>query len=695
MKAKERKKQKKTSSNRLNIMFFMIFLLFVALIMRLGYVQILSGDYYKNQVNQTEKKTVKTSVPRGRIMDKNYRMIVDNEGVNSIVYIQGERDSPKKMLKTAQKLSRYITLETDKITERDMKDYWMLLHPKKAAAKLNKNELQNEKLEQEDLYHLQLERITKADLDSITAAELKVLAIFREMKKGYAFTPQPIKDKGVTSAEIATVSEVLDDLPGVDIVIDWKRKYPYKDTFASVLGRVTTSETGLPLEKLSYYLARGYSRNDRVGTSQLEMKYEDVLQGVKPVNEVVTNNAGEIIDSKSVKEGQQGDDLVLTTDIELQKKVEDVLTKELIRAKSSGGGKFMDKAFVVMMNPMTGEILSMAGKQITRENGKLKVKDYALGTINSAYEMGSVVKGATVLTGYHSGKISPYTTMLDAPIQLRGTHVKKSVSSMGWVNEIDALKRSSNVYMFKLAMKMLGREYHPNMKLPNRSEAFDEMRYHFSQFGLGEKTGIDLPNESTGVKNRAETPGLLLDFAIGQYDTYTPMQLTQYVSTIANGGYRVQPHLVKEIRRPSTTDRHQSSLIRSFKPVYLNKIDNKDNEIANVQEGFRRVYQEQGGTAFKYFGHEPYRQYHIAGKTGTAQSFYYDPVKHKTDLSEPTYNLTLVGYAPYEHPEVAFSVVVPSMRSDNDPINKLIGQGIIKAYFDLKNGVKDNLEKEE
>ncbi|MEH6943770.1 penicillin-binding transpeptidase domain-containing protein, partial [Bacillus sp. JJ722] len=337
------------------------------------------------------------------------------------------------------------------------------------------------------------------------------------------------------------------------------------------------------------------------------------------------------------------------------------------------------------MNPQTGEVLSMAGKKFDKVNEKTTVVDDALGTINSSFEMGSAVKGATVLTGLETGVIKPNQQFLDEPIYIKGTKEKKSVYNMGWVNDQTALQRSSNVYMFKIAMAMLGETYYKNIKLPIKPEAFQTFRYYFNQFGLGVRTGIDLPNESTGLPGKKYDPGYLLDFTIGQFDTYTPIQLAQYISTIANGGYRVQPHLVKEIMI-SSTNPDEMDVYKSVGTKVLNKVDMKKSHIDRVQEGFRMVYQEPGGSAYSHFNKPPYNKYKLAGKTGTAQSFYYDPVKKYLYKEKPTYNLTLVGYAPHDNPEMAFAVVVPNTKTDSHPINHRIGKGIVKSYFDLKNG---------
>ncbi|XRG81037.1 penicillin-binding transpeptidase domain-containing protein [Rossellomorea sp. GAMAL-10_SWC] len=344
-----------------------------------------------------------------------------------------------------------------------------------------------------------------------------------------------------------------------------------------------------------------------------------------------------------------------------------------------------------MINPRTGEILAMSGKQIVKDKktGKTKVVDYATGNLTSSYEMGSTVKGATVLTGYQTGAIVPGQRQFDTPIKIASTPVKASYKNMGWISDLDALKYSSNVYMFRTAMAIGHANYVENKPLDIDVKAFDIFRNSFSQFGLGVKTGIDLPNEAIGFKGVDKNPGFLLDMAIGQYDTYTPLQLAQYVSTIANGGYRIQPHVAKELRQPSIGE--DTGVIRQeMKPKILNRIDMRDSYIDRVKEGFYKVYNETGGTARKYFTGTDYKP---AGKTGTAQSVYDGPDRKKYNGPQKTYNLTLIGYAPYDNPEIAFAVVVPWLQSDQAPVNKYIGRGIMDEYFKMKK--EGNSTKEE
>ncbi|WP_243290567.1 penicillin-binding protein 2 [Bacillus sp. FJAT-47783] len=679
-----RSKRMKPISFRLNLLFLFVFLTFTVLILRLGIVQIVHGEMYKEEVERTEEVEVSNSVPRGKIYDRNYQLVVDNEPLNTITYTRSTSSTQAERLSLAKKLAKIIEVDTNNVTERDIKDYWMLTRPDEAKQKITDNEkklLTSGDISDKEIYQRQLERISEDDLTEIRNEEMEVIAIKREMDSGYALTPHVIK-KGATNEEIAYISEHLSEFPGINVTTDWDRRYVYDMTLKTLLGNVSSQNEGLPNDLLNYYLVRDYSRNDRVGTSYIEQQYEEVLQGEKTKIKNITDQAGNIIDSKVIAEGSAGKDLILTIDMELQQQVEKIIEEELLKAKKQPGTELLDRAFVVMMDPNTGQVLTMAGKKIVKgEGGAYELEDFALGTMTTSYTMGSAVKGATVLAGFEAGVISPGTVFVDEPLYIKGSPPKKSWKTMGAINDVQALKMSSNVYMFKTAIAMGGGEYKYQQALPLDISAFSTMRYYFSQFGLGVPTGIDLPNEAIGYKGQSTTPGLLLDLSIGQYDTYTTLQLAQYISTIANGGYRMKPQIVKEIR-DSEPKEHLGSIIESVEPEILNRVDMDEKYIDRVQEGLRQVFLEKGGTGYSYFSGAEYRP---AGKTGTAEAFYDGPNKEK--FLESTYNLTLVGYAPYDDPKVAFSVVVPwayQGASNDHAINKIIGRKVLDAYFKLQ-----------
>lgn len=684
----ETKKKKTHVPFRVNILFFTVFILFSLLVLRLGIVQIVHGEDYKREIEKTEDVVVSHSVPRGRMFDRNGQIIVDNSPKNAIIYTN-YGVSQKEMMEVAERLALLIDVEVKKIPERDMKDYWLTKNKKRGDEKVSEEE--REKYEEEfekkefdkKIYDLKLERITEEELKELTAQDLEILAIFNTFRSGYALTPQIVKNEGVTDEEFATVSENLKYLPGVDTTTDWERVYPFHHTLKTILGSITDTKEGLPAEKLDYFLSRGYSRNDRVGKSYLEAQYEDVLHGQKTKLKNITDKAGNILSTELISEGQRGKELVLTIDMDLQLEVEKIIEEELYAVKRAVGTGFLDRAFVVLMDPNTGEVLTMAGKQLVKDKdtGKWEMQDFAAGTVNTSYNAGSTVKGATILAGLQDGAISTNTYITDTPLKIKDTKLKGSYSNnLGTLNPVGALRVSSNVYMFHTAIRMGGGRYEYNQPLRLNSDAFDKFRDAFSQFGLGTRTGIDLPSEQIGFKGSSTLPGFLLDLSIGQYDTYTPMQLAQYVSTIANGGNRVQAHLVKEIREPSLEGK-VGPLFSEIKPKILNRLDLEPGWMETVQRGFREVV--TSGTASRVFANAEYLP---AGKTGTAEAFYDGPDRPNYKEPPPVTNLSFVGYAPYNDPEVAMSVIVPWAYTGKATHSASldIGKRVLDTYFELK-----------
>ena len=481
--------------------------------------------------------------------------------MNAITYTKTSSTTSKEMLKIAEGLSELIEQDTKRVTIGDKRDFWILKNPEEAEAKVSPKELKEigkdgtlSKHEiQREVTRLTRERITDEELNSFTDQELEVLAIYREMMSGYAYSPQIIKSGNVTEEEFAAVSERLSEFEGVNTTTDWDR---VKFSDSTILGTMTSSVEGIPRSHLDYYLARDYSRNDRIGRSYFEQYYEELLKGQKTIVKNVKDRTGQVIETKTVREGEPGKDLVLSMDSELQESLEGLLSETLLELKKDPKAGLLDRAFLVMMDPNNGELLALVGKRLVKDpdSGRWEVRDYAYGTFTSAYEAGSTIKMATVLTGYSEGVLSVGDVKIDETIYLSGTPPKRSLFNKGWrepVDDIEAIGRSSNVYMFRIAMSLGKAVYRPHTPLPIDITGFDRLRNGYASFGLGVKTGIDLPGEYSGVTGTETISGKLLDFAIGQFDTYTPLQLAQFVSTIANGGYRVAPKILKEIREPS------------------------------------------------------------------------------------------------------------------------------------------------
>lgn len=683
MKVAKKKKNNKKKSHipfRLNLLFFIVFLLFLTLILRLAYLQIVRAEEYKAEVERTEQTTITGSVPRGEIFDANLNKLVGNEARHTITYTRGSNVPAAQMASVAYELAEYIDMphttsfEVDRqfdLSERDLKDFFIARNQEEVRDRLNDDE---QKLSGSKSYSAMLEKVEESEILSYEERELDAAIIFKKMNAAYSLSTVNIKNQDVTESEIARVSENLDKFPGVDTGTDWARYYPEGDMLSSILGVVTSEDQGVPESELKTYLAKGYSRNDRVGKSYLESEYETVLSGTKSRIETETNTNGDIINQIQQYSGQKGDNLILTMDIDFQETVEEIAIDSLDQRQGLN-----NSIYIAAMDPSNGDVLAMTGKEID----KGEVKDITYGVFNHNFNMGSSIKGATVLSAYMDGVLnSSNNVIVDQPLNIKGSNSISSVFNRYGaepVNDIMALEVSSNVYMARLAMRMGGvYDYSKNMSLNiSGQKLLDKQREYFHQFGLGVATGIDLPSESTGLEGAASVPGGLF-FSFGQYDTYTPLQLLQYASTIANGGTRIAPRLVSEIRDTNTETGSVGSLKTEIPTKVLNTVNVSEEAMERVQEGFYRAVNGSRGTARSYFAGTSYAS---AGKTGTAEAFYWDD--DKKEITESVINITYVGYAPHDDPEIAVAVVVPNLpttgRTNRE--NTKAARRVLDAYF--------------
>lgn len=659
---------------RLNLLFFIVFLLFSLVIGRLGYLQIIRGEEFEAIVRRTETTVVTHSVPRGQIYDRNGDVLVGNQAQHAITYTRGADVTAESMAKTAIGLSKMIHVDAGDITERDLKDYWAAIHQEALLERLSEKEKQ---LPGSELYEVELDKITAADID-FSDEEKQAAAIFKKMNSASALTTVNVKNMDVTETELAVVSENLSSLNGVEVSKDWVRTYPHGDLLSTILGGVTSEKSGLPSGETAAYLAKGYARNDRVGDAYLEQQYEAVLRGSKAQYETVTNQDGEMVATTQTYEGKKGDNLVLTIDISFQEELEKIASDFL----QSGEDDWNDRVYIVALNPQNGDILGMTGKKIDANTGE--VVDNVHGVLNENFIMGSTVKGATVLAGYMDGVITLQdNTLIDEPMTFEATPIKSSlfnppsVNNRVPLNDIMALEKSSNIYMVKLAMLMGGQSsYEYNGPITIDADAtLAKLRSYYSQFGLGVKTGIDLPSESQGYLGVPDNPGLVLDDAYGQFDNYTPMQLAQYISTIANGGTRYAPRLVKEIRG-TDKDGDLGPVEMSMKPKVMNQLNVIPEAIERVQQGMWQVTHSPTAVSTRIFGSND--SVGIAGKTGTGESNYQGDVKEL--LYEETTNSAFVGFGPFADPEIAVAVIVPYLKSDQAPATRITKQ-VMDAYF--------------
>lgn len=663
------------------VLIGIIILLFSIILYRLFYLQVLKNEEYQEKlVLATEKSVTSTSTPRGRIYDRNYNLLVDNEAVKTIYYKKQNGITTKEEIELAYTVANMIDVEYSKISENMLKNFWYLNNLEEANKKIKEEEWEqkkNRKLNDDDIKKIIFERIGEEELKDYDELDKEAAYIYYLMNKGYSYAEKIIKNTDVKEEEYALISENIDSLKGFNTKLDWERIYLYDDVFKSILGTVSSNNQGIPSELADYYLENGYSLDDRVGISYLEYQYENYLKGTKAKYRVLNNHTYEL-----VEEGKRGNDIVLTIDINLQKYLEEMLESEVMSAKQEANTEYYNRSFAVISDPNTGEVLAMAGKQVQNKNGTLKVVDYTPGVVTLPVTPGSVVKGASMLVGYKYGAIDIGAYQLDECIKIKDTPEKCSWRTMGNIDDIYALEYSSNVYQYKIAIKVGGGNYVYNQGLSLDEKAFEKYRNMYAEFGLGVKTGIDLPVESLGYMGTSTLPGHLLDFSIGQYDTYTPIQLSQYINTIASGGNRLKPYLLKEVYAPSTNneDKFGSLIYKSEKEV-LGTVDVDKKYMDRVRYGFNRVV--TNGLGYGYMGN----YFDASGKTGTSQSFIDTNEDGKVDTE--TITSSFVGYAPSENPQMSVVVVSPDIShsygysTHQSAVTKRISANIVNKFFEI------------
>lgn len=691
---------KQVLKSRINIIMLIIFILFLILIIRLGYLQIVLGDTYQEQVENAQYVEINQSVPRGEIYDRNGNLLVGNTAEKAVYFTRHRNMSNFEIMDVAETLSTYIDMDTESLSLRDKQDYIINNYPKELSAIMPEQVtlLENGGISQNDFNEDAYNIIDEEFADSVLSDEdLNIIAVYVEMVSASELNPVIIKSEDVTEEEFAKVNEDLDQLTGISTGLDWQRDYPYDSALRTVLGEVSTNDEGLPRELVEYYQALGYSRNDRVGKSYLEFQYEDVLRGKKPQVKYTTDKSGRVTGEETIKEGKAGDDLYLTIDIELQLELEKIaehhltgireLAEEIVARDENSGDidytiipEYIDTVQLVVQDPNNGDILAMVGKHINEDGD---IVDYDYGTLTATYVPGSSVKGATVASGYQEDVLEVGETLIDEPMTFSGTDTVSSFFNRNDQVPVDdqrALMVSSNTYMFKIALAIMGEEYSANMPLPTDVTAAGyALRNGLNQFGLGVSTGIDLPNEARGLAPQLTNPMNYLYLSIGQYDTYSALQLSQYMSTFAADGKRVQQHLAKEIRGSDANDK--GPVLNSYGTNVLNTIPISDSELSQIQAGFYDVFNTHDQARDMYgTGWDAYHELEpkAAGKTGTAESF---------RDGDPVLNQTYLGYAPYDNPDMAFSIIFPTMPSTVPFFPaQFMGQDVIQKYYEIYYG---------
>jgi penicillin-binding protein 2 len=482
-----------------------------------------------------------------------------------------------------------------------------------------------------------------------------------------------------------TVSELEErrhEFPGIFTTIEPVREYIDSYDVAHVLGyirRINSSQYDSLKDE-------GYDNNDLIGQTGVEKTAERYLRGKNGKMSIELDDTGRLTHKNVTVEPMPGSDVVLTIDRNLQKVAMESLARNIERIRNDKNGPNYGDAFsgaAVALDVNTGEVLTMvsypsypaevflAGSEdkeaqqtiIDLNKDENKLKALLNRAIQENYAPGSTFKPLTAVAALEKGVITPTSNnRVDKGTLFIGGRslfcLERPDYGHGVLNLQKALETSCNVYFYQVGTET----------------GIEALTYWGNNFGLGKKTGIDLPNEVAGTMSSIELkkqlrndiwrPADTAQVSIGQFDnSFTPLQLANYIATIANGGKLYKPHVIKEVVR------YDGSIVNKNEPSFT-ELPLKDTTIAAVKKGMVAVTSSIDGTAKKAFEGLPFE---VAGKTGSAQT-------QSGGGRSP--NGLFVCYAPADDPKIAIAVVVERgvWGSNVAPV----ARDIIDEYFGLK-----------
>lgn len=626
--------------------------LFLVFCIRLINIQVVNGEKYaKTSTASTSSTTVKAT--RGQILDRNGIVLVGNRQGNEIIFNASTFPSFSEQDKRNEIILSLVNLFEDNGAA------WINELPITLDASGNYQFIEDResditKLKSRDMLHLNkyataddcmLEIIERYSLESYSKADtLKIASVVCNMKMNTFNTANPYTfAQDVDDEIVSVIKENSRFYKGVDVQIVTYREYTDGSIAPHILG-----VTGvINAEEYATLKAKGYAMDDILGKSGIEKVFEENLKGTNGVKTVTTSTDG--TQETKITGLKNGDNIVLTIDARLQKIAQEALKEKCdsVGTANSGGGA------VVVMNCKTGEILAMASyptydlstyyedynKLAKNTNSPL----YNRATL-STYAPGSTAKVSTAIACLEEGLVDSSTSKYCAYNYFyRGhTFVCQINHSNRTINVRTALQDSCNTFFYYYGGEELG---------------IDKMNMYREMLGLGQPTGIEIA-ENTGVLDSPSyrtsigqtwMPGFSLQSSIGQAgNLFTPLQLCNYVATIANGGTRYEAHLVKSILSADNT-----TTILEKEPKVVVETGFSEENIQTVHQGMRLVV--TNGSCRYNFG---LLDIAVACKTGTSQ------VDKTINGVKKTYtNGFNISFAPYDDPELAVAVAVEGATS--------------------------------
>lgn len=675
---------KESINLRFNILTLFIYLVGVILLVQLFNLQIINGESYREQSNTRLSRESKIEAARGSILDRTGTALATSDMGFDIQLYKTKVDT-EVLNDTLLNLTNL--LEENSISYTDtfpikIDPFEFTISNDTLTKWKDKYKIDEDATAEQAFYEFK----DKYDISTDNIKEIRQIIAIRYAitTNGYSSTKSLNIAKNVSRDVIAKLSEKSSDYPGIDIVTTSQRSYTSGSLASHILGYI-----GVISSKEYEQNKDNYSSDDMIGKTGIEYVFEEYLKGKNGIKQVDMAVDGTVTAEYTTEEAEAGANVILTIDSTLQKVTEQSL-KANIDKINSGGFSIQYNATggsVVVINVKTGEILAMAsypdfepqkfvnGISSTDWNNYVNDTRYPLlnKAIQSSYAPGSIFKMVTATAALESGVIGINDKVNDVGVyDYYDYHPKcwyytEYHRGHGYLNVSDAIKHSCNYYFYEVANRM----------------GIDTIEKYARYYGLGDKTGVELPSETTGVlasKTNKKTltgeewqGGETLSAAIGQsLNSFSPMQMAKYIGIVANGGELINPTIVKSVVKPDGTTIANSEL--------ENYVNNKlgitnSNQTSDIKlnqenlkailEGMRSVTNETGGTAYSIFKNF---NIEVGGKTGSAEA-------------GSNVNAWFAGFAPFNNPEIA--VVVMVENGGHGYYTAEVARDIMAQYFGM------------
>ena len=679
---------KKSINFRYNIITIFTYFIGIILIVQLFNLQIVHGAKYREESNTRLTRESTLEATRGEILDRSGNVLVSSSQKFNLELYKSKIDTNAlndSILKIIQVLEKYNVSYVDSFPIKIDPFEYTIADTNLSNWKSNNGIDENATAEEAFYKFKDKYKIQNTDISEIR----KIIAIrYAIVQEGYSSTKSLTIAKDIPREAVAEFSEEGDEFPGINISVQPVRQYKQGTLASHILGYASKIGSEEYQKKKDEY-----NQNDIIGKTGIEAVFEKYLKGKNGTKQIDMAVDGTITAEVVEKEAVAGSNVVLTIDSQLQKIAEEALKDNIEKIKNGGFGKSYDAkgGSCVVMNVKTGEVLAMASYPdynpqsfadgISNEEWKSynENKSYPLlnKCIQSAYEPGSIFKMVTAIAGLESGNIS-----LTEKINDTGVYKKYGAEwkcwyytdyhrGHGYLNVIGAIEKSCNFFFYETADRM----------------GIDTLDKYATYFGLGRKTGIELPSETAGTLASKDyvksikgswNPGDTINAAIGQgYNKFTPLQMTKYISMIANGGNNVNVSIVKTIQNADGTEVSKDEINEYVKEKLGLTEENTENITLNkdyvnvVREGMKSVTSGESGTAYVRFKDFNIK---VGGKTGSAEA-------GKDANGNDIVNAWFAAFAPYDDPEIAVVVMVENGGHGNYTAEAV--RNIMAEYFGM------------